>query len=131
MFDPIVGPPDQHSGPAIGHTTEKGDTWHSAVGKINAGFEKVWHALTGGAAVAVEAIDTDARNAFNALRTAHDQLVHDYGNLAQKLAALSHEIEVIHARMDAITAPPDPDGKPATAADPSLDAIAAALSAGA
>jgi len=126
MFDPIVGPPDQHSGPAIGHTTEKGDTWHAAVGKINAGFEKVWHALSGGASVAVEAIDTDARNAFNALRTAHDQLVHDYGNLAQKLAAMSVDLEDIKAHLGALPVampPPNPADLEA--------AVAAALSAGA
>lgn len=125
MFDPIVGPPDQHSGPAIGHTTEKGDTWHAAVAKINAGFEKVWHSMRGGASVAVEAIDTDARNAFSALRTAHDQLVHDYGNLAQKLEAMSARMEAVEAHLGALPiAPPLPS---AINEESSLDAIELAL----
>lgn len=126
MFDPIIGPPDVHSGPAVGHSTEKGDTWHAAVGKLNAGFEKVWHALSGGASVAVEAVDDKAREAFNALRTAHDQLVHDYGNLAQKFEALSAELEEIKVHLGALpSAPPAPNAGDLEAA------VAAALSAGA
>lgn len=147
MFDPILGPADQHSGPAIGDTTEKGDTWHAAVTKINAGFEKVVAALKGKAAIAVAAVDADARKAFAALRTAHDQLVHDYANLAMKTEALSEEVALLKAqfvarmpddgKMTDPNAQPsalDPDGKPPTGADPtadpSLDAVAAALKLG-
>ena len=137
MFDPIVGPPDQHSGPAVGHTTEKGDTWHAAVGKINAGFEKLWHVVSGGAAVEVAAIDVDARNAFNALRTAHDKLVHDNAELVTKvdhyesvLSDLLFKVDALGEKVAAMTAPADANDKPKVEPEDdqsSLDAVELAL----
>ena len=136
MFDPIVGPPDQHSGPAVGHTTEKGDTWHAAVGKINAGFEKIKEALSGGASVAVEAVDDKAREAFNALREAHDKLVHDNAELMTKvehyesvLSDLLFKVDALDEKVAAMTAPADPNDKPKVEADDqsSLDAVELAL----
>jgi hypothetical protein len=105
MFDPIHGPPDHYSGPSVGLSTEKGDSWHTAVAKINAGFHKIVEAIEGGVQHDVEAADTEARS---------------------RITALEETVAAMQIRLDAITAPPalDPDGQPATggvpvAADPS------------
>jgi hypothetical protein len=49
MFDKINGPSNPMAGPAQGHSTEQGDSWHTAVGKINAGFKTIIEAIKGGA----------------------------------------------------------------------------------
>lgn len=69
MFDPIQGPADLYSGPATGLTTEKGDSWHVAVSKINAGFKKVIAALESPfAAENVAIVDDEARKEIAELR---------------------------------------------------------------
>jgi hypothetical protein len=45
MFDPIKGPPNEYLPPATGHGTEFGDSWHTAVAKINDGFKRVIEAM--------------------------------------------------------------------------------------
>lgn len=63
MFDPINGPANHYQGPATGLGTEAGDTWHTAVAKINEGFKRVVKAIEGG----TEAADIEARNGVAAL----------------------------------------------------------------
>lgn len=48
MFDKINGPSNPMAGPAQGHSTEQGDSWHTAVAKINAGFKNIVRAIEGG-----------------------------------------------------------------------------------
>lgn len=66
MFDPIKGPSNHYQGPATGLGTEAGDTWHSAVEKINAGFKNIVEAFEGGS----EATDPEARKGVAALEEA-------------------------------------------------------------
>lgn len=68
MFDPIKGPATHYDGPAVGLSTEKGDSWHVAVGKINDGFKKIIGAIENGVHTLVEVIDTDARKEIAELR---------------------------------------------------------------
>lgn len=51
MFDKINGPTNPMAGPAQGHSTEQGDSWHTAVGKINKAFEAFKRAIEGGPGV--------------------------------------------------------------------------------
>lgn len=77
MFEPIKKPPNEFLGPAIGHGTEFGDNWTTAVDKINEGFAKVIAALRGGPIKAVQAeagpvgesIDKRAREVIDDLYT--------------------------------------------------------------
>ena len=63
-IDPINGPPDHYSGPSAGLSTEKGDSWHTSVKKINDGFAAVKHFIEHD----VEAIDAGARKEIADLR---------------------------------------------------------------
>lgn len=68
MFDPIAGPTNHYEGPATGLGTEKGDSWHTAVTKINAGFKNVVEAIKSGVEHMVEMVDGEARKDIADLR---------------------------------------------------------------
>jgi hypothetical protein len=86
MFDPIKAPPDQYSGPATGLSTEKGDSWHAAVTKINAGFKNIIKAIEGGVASAVHEVGEWA---------SHDEV-----------ADLRAEVAELKAKLEAFMAAP-------------------------
>lgn len=88
MFDTINGPQDHYSGPATGLTTEKGDSWHTAVAKINASFGKIKDFISHG----VESIDAAARKEIDA---AHEVII----SLQQKFEAMEKRIEALETRV--------------------------------
>lgn len=100
-FEPINLAQDHYSSPAVGLSTEKGDSWLTVQEKVNAGFKHVYAVIEGGVEHAVEAIDRDARHEIDALR--------------EEVTSLQMKLE----RLVGI-APnaPDPEGKPATGGDP-------------
>lgn len=62
MFDPIKGPPNEFAGPSTGHSTENGDSWFTAIKKINAGFKSIVERLESGVSDIVGKADRDARD---------------------------------------------------------------------
>lgn len=71
MFDPIKGPNNPYQGPAVGLGTENGDSWHTAVNKINAAFKNIVHAIeTGPSIEGVEMVDAESRKEIAELREA-------------------------------------------------------------
>ena len=68
MFDPIKGPPDPYSGPSTGDSTEKGDSWHAAVAKINGMFERLFHGGEDVAESVVQKVESIGRPEFEALK---------------------------------------------------------------
>lgn len=109
MFDPINAP-DVHRGPATGHSTEWGTTWHEAVKRINDAFKALFEtASTGVAPDFVAALD--AR-----FKQAEDKITF----LEEALSDALFKVDSHAAIISALTAPADPDGKPATDAQPAV-----------
>lgn len=105
MFDKINGPSNPMAGPGQGHSTEQGDSWHTAVGKINAGFKTIIEAIKGGA-----------------LGNAPDDEA-----LGKRLTEIEDALAALQIKVDWMTAPKDPLSgtaklgdfdKPADALDP-------------
>lgn len=89
MFDPIKGPNNEYGAPAVGHGTENGDSWHTAVKKINDGFKRIIHAIeTGPSIEGVEMVDAESR---------------------KEIAELRETIAALQMRLDAMTAPAYPN----------------------
>ena len=133
MFDKIKGPADQYRGPATGDSTEHGDSWHAAVAKINANFERLFTTLKGGAGQVQAAagavgdfVDAKARAAFEALRTAHEANVDHLGELEQRVKDLEDKLEA----MIGGPLPAEQGVKVENDPEASLDAVSKALNAG-
>lgn len=97
MFEKINGPTNQYEGPATGLTTEKGDSWHTAVKKINDGFANIVKFLEGGA----PAIESAAESGWE--KVAHD--------LAEAMSLLQIKQDELEARVKAMSTagtPPAP-----------------------
>lgn len=107
-FEPINLAQDHYSSPAVGLSTEKGDSWLTVQEKINAGFKHIY-ALFGSIGIeakdAIEAIDRDARHEIDALR--------------EEVTSLQMKLE----RMIGVASndEPEPEGKPATGGDPTVE----------
>jgi hypothetical protein len=90
MFDPIVAP-DVHRGPATGHSTEFGTTWHEAVTRINAAFKMIFEkGLTVDVNAEIAAID----DAMTKLRSFEARLA-ELGNVGLKLDAIEKRLGAI------------------------------------
>lgn len=95
MFDPITGPGNPYMGPATGLGTEGGDNWDAAIAKINAGFKNVVKAIEGGLGM-----------------SAPDDVA-----LGERLSHIEDSLTALQMRIDAMTAPADPNAKPVTMAE--------------
>lgn len=129
MFDPINGPTNHYEGPATGHSTEKGDSWHTAVKKINEGFAKVIKAIEApfSDAQSVEIVDTEARKEIAELReiVAAQQMALDTEKAKSEhfesvLSDYAFKVDAIISAMKAPqplppTTPPEQTGVEATA----------------
>jgi len=67
-FVPILAPPDHFSLPSTGDSTEKGDSWLTAVGKINAYFEHLFSKTVAEAPAALNEAETVSRKEFEAIK---------------------------------------------------------------
>jgi hypothetical protein len=86
MFDKINGPSNPMAGPAQGHSTEQGDSWHTAVAKINENFKRIVHAIeTGPSIEGVEMVDAECR---------------------KEIAVLRGTVSMLQAQLDALNKPP-------------------------
>jgi len=81
MFDPINGPAHAGQGPSTNDSTENGDTWHAAVGKMNGMFKALFSRLEAPIEHVVTAIDEDART--------------DIKRLEDEIAALQQKLEAL------------------------------------
>lgn len=91
---PINGPQNPAQGPSTGDSTENGDSWHVAVGKINAMFGHLFQKLEGPIEHVVTATDADAHAAIKeledqiaSLQKRHDDLVTAHAVTAAAVAA--------------------------------------------
>lgn len=91
----IKGPANTSQGPATGDSTENGDSWHVAVGKINAWFKYLEGMVSAPIEHMVTATDEDARSAIKdledqigALQKKHDDLVNAHATLATAMAPI-------------------------------------------
>lgn len=67
MFEPIKGPPNEFAGPSTGHSTENGDSWYTAIRKINDGFKSIIDRIENGVSDIVGKADKDARDRVSEL----------------------------------------------------------------
>src|ERR1700733_5487051 len=106
MFDPINGPANHYQGPATGLGTEAGDTWHTAVEKINAGFKRVVGAIEG----LGETADTEARKSISTLEDTVTALQKRAEDSDASMKALLASFDKFLAAAEAKAAPTPPTG---------------------
>lgn len=92
MFDPIKSHIDHYRGPATGMGTDHGDTWPTAVDKINKGFDAVvkW----------IESFDPDVKEKPEPAMTPEE-----IGNMIQQaVTPLQDEIAALRLQVEAANA---------------------------
>lgn len=96
MPAPLNGPQNPAQGPSTGDSTENGDSWHVAVGKINAWFKYLEGKVSAPIEHLVTATDADAHSAIKeledqiaALQKKHDDLVNAHAVTAATVAAVA------------------------------------------
>src|SRR6266566_4411713 len=102
MFDPIKGPPNEFLPPATGHGTEFGDSWHTAVAKINASFAKIRDALMRGVAISTDAVDEELRKSTFILAEAHRDMLQQVQRLEGVLSDALFKLDALEARVNAM-----------------------------
>lgn len=95
-FTPISGPPDHYSGPATGLSTEKGDSWMTAVEKINASFRHIYALMTDAAPPTSQPPTPQT----GSIASDFDQMAH--GVLKDEVAALRAKVDHYGGVIDAL-----------------------------
>jgi hypothetical protein len=104
MFEPIEAP-DVHRGPATGHSTEFGTTWHEAVSRINAGFKTLFSR----AEAAINAEFVERLQAAEARIGQFEKAIGDVAHLADaKFNDLEAKVDGHQTLLTAMNTPAEP-----------------------